>query len=80
MAVNPWWMSQQLMAQRSAELERAANEFRMARSARAPKHIAKPGPVARRTGRVLMAMGWRLAGPEALPMGLDRRLAGRGHA
>jgi hypothetical protein len=75
MAVNPW-MNEQVVARRSAEMERVASELRMARQALASKHAAKPGPVARRTGRILMAMGWRLAGPDALPMGLEHRLAG----
>lgn len=79
MAVNPW-MNEQVVAHRSAELERVASELRMARQAHASQQVAKPGPLARRAGRMLMSMGWRLAGPEALPMGLDHRLAGRGHA
>lgn len=67
MVGNPWF-SEQLAAQKMAALARVADEERLAGAARrGPRRARRRGAIARRVGHALVATGYRLGGPDALP-------------
>lgn len=62
-------IARDLAAQRAAELEADFSA-----TVRKDSRCA-PGPLAVRTGRAFVALGWRLGGTAALPPTVRRRLA-----
>ncbi len=73
------WIARELISQRVAELERAAPARRLGNETRRLGNESgrsrSLGFVATRTGRALVAFGWRLGGEAALPATVRRRLA-----
>lgn len=80
------WIARELISQRVAELERAAPARRLGNETRRLGNESRRlgnesgrsrslGFVATRTGRALVAFGWRLGGEAALPATVRRRLA-----
>jgi hypothetical protein len=66
------WIAKELLNQKAAELERAAAPRW---PGQASGRASLRGFVAVRTGRALVALGWRLGGSAALPATIRRRLA-----
>lgn len=66
------WIAKELLNRKAAELERAACPRWPGQES---ERTCPRGFVAVRTGRALVALGWRLGGAAAVPTTIRRRLA-----